>query len=117
MNTKPLRFRFVSASLSGLLLFFLISRLLGLTASLAKIRALLKLVSKTPKLFLKMFPHYRTQRRETNINNRTATCNTLFAICSLPPAWQIFVGKSTEIFAPLYHYPTTQGRIKARAVE
>jgi hypothetical protein len=32
------------------------------------------------------------------------------------PAWQIFAGKSTEIFVPTHHNTTTQGRIKARAL-
>ncbi len=32
------------------------------------------------------------------------------------PAWQIFAGKSTEIFAPPLHNPTAQGRIKAGAL-
>jgi hypothetical protein len=51
MNTKPLRLRFVSANLPELQLFFDFPRLLGLTASFAKIRALSTLVSKMPKLF------------------------------------------------------------------
>ncbi len=44
--------------------------------------------------------------------------NSLYSMLSAPsyPAWQIFAGKSTEICTLAHHYPTAQGRIKARAV-
>ena len=57
MNTKPLRSGFLVPFLLLCACFFDFPRLLGLTASLVKIRALLKLVSKTPKLTQKRCVH------------------------------------------------------------
>ncbi|ARS39065.1 hypothetical protein CA265_04995 [Sphingobacteriaceae bacterium GW460-11-11-14-LB5] len=55
--TKPLRFRFGSAICALLQLFFRFFGHLGLTASFCKMCALLKLLSKMPRLFLNIFVH------------------------------------------------------------